>query len=238
MGKLFGTDGVRGKANEELTPELAMKLGEATSNFARKGEKVFIGRDTRRSGGMFKSALESGMASHGLDVIDLGIVPTPAVPFLGKEKEMDLGAVISASHNLAGDNGIKFFDSRGFKIPIAWEEKIENFVFNNVDSKVPGREIGQIYREKKLKRQYVDRLLKKIVPKNFSTGLKLVIDCANGANYKLGPLLFDKVGVDTTCINTEPNGDNINLNCGSTNMESISRQIGRASCRERVCVGV
>ncbi len=225
MSDLFGTDGVRGKANDKLTPELATKLGHAISGFARKGEEVFICRDTRRSGDMLKSALASGMASSGIKVRDLGVAPTPAVPLMGRKIGMELGAVVSASHNLAGDNGIKFFDSKGFKIPIAWEEKIENLIRDDFKSRAAESEIGRIFHDRNGLKKYVDYLIENAVPENFSTDLNIVLDCANGATYRPAPELFERIGANVKTINAEPDGDNINLDCGSTNMDGLSRQV-------------
>lgn len=223
MGKLFGTDGVRGIANKDLTPELAFKIGKVSAYFLSKGKegKIIIGKDTRKSGDMLGSALTSGILSVGLDVVDVGIVPTPAVAYLTRKYNALAGIVISASHNPVEYNGIKIFNHKGFKLDDNIEEEIEKLILGEKDISVrPVKErIGRLIFEGKGSRDYME-YLKGTINTDLS-GLKVAIDCGNGALSYIGPQLLKELGAETITINNKPNGLNINLNCGSTNPSMI-----------------
>lgn len=219
MTKLFGTDGVRGVANKELTPELAYKIGRAAGYVLSKDEKgtVVIGRDTRKSGNMLEASLVAGLTSVGLDVIEVGVIPTPAVAYLVRKLRAIAGVVISASHNPGEYNGIKFFNDKGLKLTDEKELEIEEYIFDM--SKVPNRPIGKdigvskIYTEGAL--DYIDYLKEKI-DINLEQ-MKIVLDCGNGALYKIAPKIFKDLGGEVIVLNDKPDGMNINDNCGSTN---------------------
>lgn len=218
MGKLFGTDGIRGVANIDLTPELAFKVGRAGAYVLSKGEKgkIVIGKDTRISGDMLESALISGICSVGLDVIKLGVVPTPAVAYLTKKYNAVAGIVISASHNPVEYNGIKFFNEEGFKLSDEIEDEIERLIENNneIGLRPIKGEIGQTITELDAYKHYLEHL-KSTVKKDFK-GLKIAVDCGNGAAYKMAPQLLKELNGDLVIINDKPNGVNINVGCGST----------------------
>ncbi|MEJ6949532.1 phosphoglucosamine mutase [Natronospora cellulosivora (SeqCode)] len=231
MGKLFGTDGVRGVANEELTGEMAYKLGRAgayyiTKNFKGKRKPVMIiGKDTRVSGDMLEAALAAGMTSVGVDVIKLGIIPTPGVSYLTATNDVDGGVMISASHNPIADNGIKFFTSEGYKLSDEMELDIEDLIFEEYDS-IPSPtsiNIGNIEETDDLLIKYIDYLLT-TVDIDFS-GLKIVLDCANGAAYKVAPEVLEQLGAEVIVINNRPAGDKINLDCGSTHPEYVQELV-------------
>ncbi len=223
MGILFGTDGVRGIANKELTPELAFKIGRAGAYILARGKKgqIIVGKDTRISGDMLEAALTAGICSMGLDVVSVGIVPTPAVAYLTRKYEALAGVVISASHNPGEYNGIKFFDSRGFKLPDEVEEEIEDIILNNkeIDINPIGEMIGKVIVEKNGMEDYIDYLTSTVDLD--LTGVKIAMDCGHGALYKIGPEIIKRLGGELVVINTEPNGMNINDNCGSTNPDMI-----------------
>lgn len=226
MSRLFGTDGVRGVANLELTPELAFKLGLYGGEIFKNHNKnaVLVGRDTRFSGDMLKSALAAGFMAAGLDVIDLKIVSTPSVAYLVKENEYSGGAVISASHNPFEYNGIKLFDQNGFKLTDEEEDKIEKMIREDYKTERPICEkLGRLFDGKDLVKQYENYLLK-LAGDNFK-GLKVALDCGNGALYEMAPRLIKEMGADVVAINTEPDGTNINKNCGSTNPDLISKLV-------------
>ncbi|AZR71949.1 phosphoglucosamine mutase [Anoxybacter fermentans] len=230
MGKLFGTDGVRGKVNEKLTPELAYQLGRAGAYYFLKNSenpyrKIIIGRDTRISGPMLEAALIAGVTSIGVDAIILGVVPTPTVAFLAQYLEVDGGIMISASHNPYYDNGIKFFDSQGFKLMDEMEEEIERLVEAGVE-KLPYAVENQVGRVGQLDdplQPYIDHL-KNTINGDLS-GLKIVLDCANGAAFEAAPRLFKELGAEVIPIFAEPDGVNINDNCGSTHPEELKKQV-------------
>jgi len=223
MGKLFGTDGVRGIANKDLSPELAFKIGRAGAYILAKGKKgkIVLGKDTRISGDMLEAALTAGICSMGLDVIDVGIIPTPAVAYLTRKYEALAGVVISASHNPGEYNGIKFFDSQGFKLPDEVEEQIEDIVLNDkeIDIRPTGENIGRVVVENNGREDYINYLIS-MVDLDL-TGVKIAMDCGHGALYKIGPEVIRRLGGSLVVINTEPNGMNINDNCGSTNPKMI-----------------
>jgi len=225
MGKFFGTDGVRGVANKELTPELVYKLGRAGAYVLTKETnntpKIIVGMDTRISGDMLEAALIAGICSVGASAVSLGIVPTPAVAHLVREYKADAGVVISASHNPVEDNGIKFFNSKGFKLPDEIEEQIEDIMINSIDeiSRPIGEDVGSKTVEEDAVNDYI-RFLKSTTDVNFD-GIKVAIDCANGATYKAAPITLHELGAEVCAIHREPDGTNINKNCGSTHIESL-----------------
>jgi phosphoglucosamine mutase len=227
MGKLFGTDGIRGKANiYPITPELAMRLGKAiASAFGAAGKgstRAIIGKDTRLSGYMLETALTSGMISMGMDVYLVGPVPTPAVAHLTKSMIADVGLMITASHNPAEDNGIKIFDGFGFKLPDDVEAKIENILLSDeeIKSDDPAK-MGKAYRIDDSGGRYIE-YAKNCINNQSLRGLKVVLDCANGAGYYLNPHIFKELGVDVIKANTSPDGLNINLDCGAMHTEQMS----------------
>lgn len=225
MGRLFGTDGVRGIANSELTCELAMKIGRAAAMVlteGRKGKaKVLIGKDTRLSSDMLESALTAGLCSIGVDVVSLGVVPTPAVAFLVGKYKADAGVMISASHNSYEFNGIKIFSGDGYKLPDALEEQIESIVLDEV--KVPvlpiGEDVGHVLVAENAVKDYVDHI-KCTVPFSLD-GLKIALDCSNGSASRTAERLFTELGAECHMLFDKPNGININDNCGSTHMEKL-----------------
>ncbi|HPQ48092.1 MAG TPA: phosphoglucosamine mutase [Clostridia bacterium] len=224
MRKLFGTDGVRGIANQELTSDLAFKLGQAAA-YVLAGElshkpRILVGTDTRISCDMLECALDAGLCSVGADVISLGIIPTPGVAYLTALHKADAGVVISASHNSYEFNGIKFFDSEGYKLPDELEKKIEDFVFS--DTTLPhktGSRIGRIYRENGFLNDYIDYLVSNA--DSDVSGLRILLDLANGAAFRVAPEVFRRLGAEVDIMNGEPDGININENCGSTHIEGL-----------------
>lgn len=229
MGKLFGTDGVRGIANRDLTPELAYKLGRIGAYILSKNNnrkaKVAIGKDTRISGDLLESAMTAGFLSMGVDVISLGVIPTPAVAYLTRHLEADFGVVISASHNPAEYNGIKFFNSQGYKLPDAVEDEIEEYILNNrdVEVRMEGKDVGVIIHDENSVEEYTN-FLKSTVNCDFK-GLKIAIDAGNGAAYKSAPKLLNDLGAEVIIINDNPDGTNINKKCGSTDPEVIAKLV-------------
>jgi len=225
--KLFGTDGIRGKANEyPITPEIALRLGKALALYLRRKKnngkvKILIGKDTRLSGYMIESALESGIVSMGADVYLVGPMPTPAISHLTKSINADAGIVISASHNPAMDNGIKIFDGEGFKLTDDEEYEIEKLIFSK---EINGSNIGKAYRIDDAKGRYIE--FAKATIKNMSLeNLKVVLDCANGAAYHIAPPIFAELGAEVISINTKPNGLNINKNCGALHPEKMQKMV-------------
>ncbi|WP_178018657.1 phosphoglucosamine mutase [uncultured Paenibacillus sp.] len=230
MGKYFGTDGVRGIANKELTAELAYQIGRC-GGYVLAGQvpkpKVVIGMDTRISGVMLESALVAGMLSIGADVIRLGVVTTPAVAYLTRLLQADAGVMISASHNPVEDNGIKFFGSDGFKLSDDTELQIEELLDKTVDElpRPIGGGLGTVTVDNESKLKYLDHL-KTTISSSFK-GLKVVLDCANGAAYELAPKLFRELGAEVHTLAAEPNGLNINDHCGSTHPERLKEEVVR-----------
>jgi phosphoglucosamine mutase len=235
MRKLFGTDGVRGIANKEpLTPENTLRLGMAliyVLNLKSPGKKlkVVIGKDTRISGYIFEMALSSGICSMGSDVYLIGPVPTPGVAFITSSMRADAGVVISASHNPYYDNGIKFFDCKGFKFPEEIEYKIEDIFFSSIlDSyklRPVNANVGKAHRIDDATGRYII-FAKLTFPKNLTlNGLKIVIDCANGAGYKAAPEVFSELGAEVVVVASRPDGLNINEKCGSTYPEFIRSEV-------------
>ena len=229
MGRLFGTDGVRGIANKELTPELAFKLGKAGAYILKKENDkpiVVIGKDTRVSGDMLESALTAGILAVGGNVIKVGVISTPAVAYLAKYYNADAGIVISASHNTFEYNGIKFFNGEGYKLDDLLEEKIEDIIISSVDvnSHITGDKIGKcLEAEEDAVDLYVKHLLETVDYR--LDGMKIVLDCANGASYITAPKVFEALGADVTVIGNEPDGININDGCGSTHPEKLAEKV-------------
>lgn len=228
MGRLFGTDGIRGIANEGLTPELAFDLGRAVAHVLTSDYEdpvITIGKDTRISGDMLEAALAAGICSRGVDVYLLGVVPTPAIAYLTKHLKAHAGAVISASHNPVEDNGIKFFNQHGFKLSDEIEDQIASFV-NERKGEIPrpvGRGVGRIIQLDKGKNIYKTRLSN--IFADSMKGMKIVVDSANGAASDITPSLLKSLGAKVISIADEPNGLNINEECGSTHMEHIRDQV-------------
>ncbi|NLP18705.1 MAG: phosphoglucosamine mutase, partial [Firmicutes bacterium] len=226
MGRLFGTDGVRGVANRELTPELAFHLGRAGAHILTgkvNNPQVIVGRDPRISGEMLEAALTAGMLSVGADVYQVGVVPTPAVAYLVRKFAVGAGVVISASHNPMPDNGIKFFSSSGFKLPDAVEDEIEAYLYRKELPRPLGDKLGRLYRAEDAEEEYLDYLAS-----IFSTrldGLRVVIDCAHGAAFHISPEIFRRLGAEVIPIFNRPDGLNINENCGSTHPESLRKAV-------------
>lgn len=223
MGKLFGTDGIRGVANKDLTPELAFKVGRAGAYVLSKGRKgqIVVGKDTRKSGDMLEAALTAGICSIGIDVISLGVVPTPGVAYLTRKYNGLAGVVISASHNPVEYNGIKFFNEKGYKLNDDIEEEIERIILGDEDIPIrPIKEnIGEIKFEHDGYKHYTEHL--KTTIDGDLKGIKIAVDCGNGALYKIAPQLLREMGGEIVVINDKPNGGNINVNCGSTNPSMI-----------------
>lgn len=237
--KLFGTDGVRGTANKfPITAEAALRLGVASGSFFRRGgqngHRVVIGKDTRRSGYMLETALAAGLASAGMNVIQLGPVPTPAVGFLTRSMRADLGVMISASHNPAKDNGIKFFGPDGFKLPDEVEATIEE-LFENLPEAVEPDQIGRLRRLEDGRGRYVEFAKTTIGQARFD-GLKVVVDCANGAAYRTAPDALWELGAEVIPMGISPDGFNINLNCGSTHPEAAARMVRETGADLGICL--
>jgi phosphoglucosamine mutase len=230
MGHYFGTDGVRGIANRELTAELAYKIGRC-GGYVLTGQakhpQVVIGLDTRISGPMLESALVAGLLSIGVHVIRLGVVSTPAVAYLTRKLGADAGVMISASHNPVEDNGIKFFGADGFKLSDDTELQIEKLIDSVADGlpRPIGCDLGTLTDNLSAKSLYVD-FLKTTVTSNFK-GLNIVLDCAHGAAYELAPRVFRELGANVITIGAEPNGCNINDHCGSTHPETLREEVLR-----------
>lgn len=228
MARLFGTDGVRGNANTELTPELAFRLGWAAAwYFGREHEKpaFLIGRDTRISGQMLEAALCAGICSAGGEAVVLGVIPTPGVAWLTSTSDAAAGVVISASHNPFEDNGIKFFSGTGYKLPDAVEDDLEEIVARGMETlpRPTGKGVGAItYRHDRII-AYQDFLCSTI--KENLSGLRVVIDCANGASFETAPAVLSQLGIDLCVLHAAPDGININDHCGSTHMESLKAAV-------------
>ncbi len=234
MGRLFGTDGARGVANSELTCELAMQIGRAAAmvltEHTSKRPKVLIGMDTRASSQMLEASISAGLCSVGADVLLLNVVPTPAVAYLVKKYSYDAGIMISASHNPCEYNGIKVFQSNGYKLPDELEEEIEDIILNQ--TRVPpvkiGGEVGRIQNSKTARFDYTAHL--KSCAKAPLKNLKIAFDCANGSASVIAPELFMSLGIDCLFISAHPNGVNINDKCGSTNLDRLKDFVVRNGC--------
>lgn len=231
MRKLFGTDGVRGVANNDpMTSEMALKIGRAAAHVFRDSARrhsIVIGKDTRLSGYMIEGALTSGLCSMGMDVLLVGPVPTPGIAFLTRSLRADAGVVISASHNPYEDNGIKFFGRDGFKLPDDVEKRMEDLIFSGgIDAVRPtASEIGKAYRIDDAIGRY-NEFVKSSIPRGMDlTGLRVVVDSANGAAYKIGPRILFELGADVISLYDKPNGTNINQGCGSLHPQVICRAV-------------
>ncbi len=233
MGRLFGTDGARGVANSELTPELAMNIGRAAAcvlTKENKRAKILIGKDTRQSSDMLEAALAAGLCSVGADVLILGVVPTPAVAYLVKKYECDAGVMISASHNPCEFNGIKIFQGTGYKLPDEIENRIEAIILDGAEEppvKIGG-EVGKIAYCESAVNDYVSHILE--CKQADFTGMKLAFDCANGSSSATAEKLFSSLGIDGVYSANEPDGVNINAGCGSTHLESLQSLVKANGC--------
>ncbi len=232
MGTLFGTDGVRGIANVELTPELAFNLGRAGSYVLAMQDttarpRIMVGKDTRVSGDMLEAALIAGICSTGADVLTVGVIPTPAVAYLTEKYNASCGIVISASHNPVEDNGIKFFGPNGYKLPDEIEAEIERLLIEGTAnlSRPQGKEVGRVYDVEEALNRYLDYLVSCYTASEQLHDISVVVDCANGAAYKAGPRLWSRLGARVIALNNNPNGVNINDRCGSTYTEGLKRAV-------------
>ena len=229
MGRMFGTDGVRGVANEELTPLLAMQLGQAGAYVLSRENNhkptIMVGCDTRLSGDMLANALMAGACSVGANVVYLGILPTPAVAYLTNKYKVDAGVVISASHNPMEFNGIKFFDGSGYKLPDALEDEIEALIKSNMAgiSMPIGTGIGKIKYRTDAREEYINHDIK-CVDVDLS-GIKMVVDCAEGASSYTAVEAMQQLGATVIPIHNNPDGTNINAGCGSTHMDELRARV-------------
>ncbi|MBQ9501792.1 MAG: phosphoglucosamine mutase [Lentisphaeria bacterium] len=231
MTKLFGTDGIRGKANQyPITPEIALWTGKAIAKIfkesGRSRPRAIIGKDTRLSGYMLETALTSGLVSMGMDVFEIGPMPTPAVAHLTRSMCADCGIMITASHNPASDNGIKIFDRAGYKLPDEVEARIEKEVCRMIaDHTVAGpEEIGKAFRIDDARGRYIE-FAKSSIKNHSLDGMRVVLDCANGAAYYIAPLILKELGVELIRTATSPDGSNINENCGATHPQNMVRLV-------------
>lgn len=229
MGRLFGTDGVRGIANEELTPQLAMQLGQAGAYVLSRENKhkptIMVGCDTRISGDMLANALMAGACSVGANAVYVGIVPTPAVAYLTRKYKVDAGVVISASHNTVEFNGIKFFDGSGYKLPDSLEDEIEALIRNGLpEIKFPiGAGVGKIKYRTDAREEYINHAIQSV--KVELQGMKIVVDCAEGASFYTSVETLKELGAEVVAIHNNPDGTNINANCGSTHMSELQARV-------------
>jgi len=227
--RYFGTDGIRGLANKVITPELALKVGQAAGIVFRNGDhrhRVLIGKDTRLSGYMIETALVAGFTSVGMDVLLTGPIPTPAVGMLARSMRADIGVMISASHNPYDDNGIKLFGPDGFKLSDEVEKKIEALLDSDLSKLLAkGDDLGRAKRIDGVQDRYIE-FAKRTLPRALDlSGLRVVIDCANGAAYKVAPDALWELGADVVAIGDSPDGFNINKDCGSTELAAITRKV-------------
>jgi phosphoglucosamine mutase len=227
--KYFGTDGVRGKANKVITPDLALRIGQAAGLVFRRGDhrnRVVIGKDTRLSGYMIETALVAGFTSVGMDVLLLGPMPTPAVAMLTRSMRADLGVMISASHNAYEDNGIKLFDPDGFKLSDETELEIEALIDGNINERLAGSAaLGRAKRIESVHARYIE-FAKRTLPRAMDLdGLRIVIDCANGAAYKVAPEALWELGAEVFPIGVDPDGFNINRDVGSTAPSAVVQKV-------------
>ena len=227
--RYFGTDGIRGRANRVITPELGLKVGQAAGLIFRNGDhkhRVLIGKDTRLSGYMIETALVAGFTSVGMDVLLTGPIPTPAIGMLARSMRADLGVMISASHNPFDDNGIKLFGPDGYKLSDETESKIEDMIDSDLGNQLAkSDDLGRAKRIDGVQDRYIE-FAKLTLPKAVSfEGLRVVIDCANGAAYKVAPGTLWELGADVISIGVDPDGFNINKDCGSTDLAAICRKV-------------
>lgn len=234
MGRLFGTDGVRGIANKELTAELAFDLGRAGASvltqYLSHKPKILVGKDTRLSGDMLESALAAGICSTGASAVMLGVIPTPAVAYLVRKYKADAGVVISASHNSYEYNGIKFFSSQGYKLNDSIEEKIEELILDNKCQSIdtPTHDgIGYISRGENAASDYIENAVSSVSCR--LDGVKILVDCSNGANSAIAPKAFEKLGAAVDVMSCNPDGININAGCGSTHIDKLEKAVGEGS---------
>ena len=240
MTKLFGTDGVRGTANmHPMTAEMALRIGAAVGRYFKRDaagvHRVVIGKDTRLSGYMFENALTAGLTSTGMNVLLLGPVPTPAVGLLTRSMRADLGVMISASHNPAIDNGIKFFGPDGFKLSDAVEAEIEALVAAGVDP-IESSQIGRAKRIDDSRFRYIERVKSSFPRQMRLDGMKIVIDCANGAAHHVAPMTLWELGATVIPVGTSPNGHNINDQCGSTHPQSAAETVVAHGADVGICL--
>ncbi|MFE1598470.1 phosphoglucosamine mutase [Methylobacterium sp. ID0610] len=229
MRKYFGTDGIRGRANGVITPELALKVGQAAGLLFQRGDhrhRVVIGKDTRLSGYMIETALVAGFTSVGMDVLLLGPMPTPAVAMLTRSMRADLGVMISASHNPYEDNGIKLFGPDGFKLNDEVEHEIERLLDSDLQKRLSGSaDLGRAKRIESVHARYIE-FAKRTLPRNITLdGLRVVVDCANGAAYRVAPETLWELGAEVIAIGTEPDGFNINRDVGSTAPDALVHKV-------------
>lgn len=235
MSRLFGTDGVRGVANKELTVELATKLGQVGAHVLTENShhkpKILVGCDTRKSGDMLAMALMAGICAAGADAVYLGVVPTPAVAYLARQMKADAGVVISASHNPSEFNGIKFFNGDGFKLSDELEDRMEEIIRNDLEevARPTGYGVGSLTYAFDAKEQYIN-FITSTVPLDLS-GMKIVIDCANGASFYTSPKALKRLGADLIVLHDAPDGSNINKDCGSTHLESLQREVVKSGAK-------
>ena len=229
--KLFGTDGVRGEAGSFLTASLAMRVAMSAGIYFKdnaKTNKILVGKDTRRSGYMIENAIVSGLTAIGYDVVQIGPMPTPAIAFLTEDMRCDAGIMISASHNSYEDNGIKFFDAHGDKLPAEVEEEIEKIYFDEhriEESQAVGKAIGKAKRIDDVIGRYIVHL-KNSFPNELSlSSMRIVLDAANGAGYKVGPTVLEELGAEVIVINDKPDGFNINDNCGAIHTNELCKNV-------------
>lgn len=237
--RYFGTDGVRGKVGAApITPDFVMKLGQAAGRVLRRHSPtgragVLIGKDTRVSGYMLEAALQAGFSSAGVDVVLCGPIPTPAVAYLTRAQRLDAGVVISASHNPYDDNGIKFFSAAGRKLPDSWELEIEAEIDAGF-SCVPSAELGKARRLDDASGRYIEFCKSTVGSDMDLKGMRILVDCANGAAYHVAPDVFHELGADVTVVGGEPDGFNINRGVGATHTEELSRKCREAGCQVAV----
>ncbi len=235
MGRLFGTDGVRGVANKEpMTADIALRLGRAIAYLCRAHtgrHRIVVGKDTRLSGYMLENAMVAGICSMGVDAFVIGPLPTPGVAFITQSMRADAGVMISASHNLFQDNGIKFFHRDGYKLPDEDEEEMERLIFSDRLSQLQptADKVGKAFRIDDARGRYIV-FAKETFPKDLSLeGVNIVLDCANGAGYRVAPTVFSELGAEVRALGVEPDGKNINEECGSQNAErmaSLTKETG------------
>lgn len=229
MSRLFGTDGVRGVANDELTPLLAMQLGQAGAYVLTKENDhkptIMVGCDTRISGDMLANALMAGACSVGANAVYVGVVPTPAVAYLTRKYKVDAGVVISASHNPVEFNGIKFFDGNGYKLPDSMEDEIEELIKNGMNGiKFPvGSSVGKVKYRSDAREEYINHAIQSV--KVDLSNMKIVVDCAEGASFYTSIEALKELGANVVAIHNNPDGTNINANCGSTHMEELKARV-------------
>ncbi len=229
--KLFGTDGVRGKAGKFLTAEMAMKVAMAAGIYLKKNavtDKILVGKDTRRSGYMIENAIVSGLTAVGYDVVQVGPMPTPAIAFITENMRCDAGIMISASHNSYEDNGIKLFDGHGDKFPSEVEAEIEAIYYDEerlLEAQVTGRKIGKAKRIDDVIGRYIIQLKNSFPVEMTLQGMRIVLDTANGAAYKVGPTVLEELGAEVIVLSNKPDGFNINENCGALHTKELCNNV-------------